>query len=220
MHTLAFDIYGTLINPMALDQVLFEMIGDKYLNFNDLWRNKQLEYSFRKAAMKTFNHFSECTLQALIYCDEYFDTKLSNEQKQQLLGMYRVLPPYPEVPPILEIIKSRGVQIVAFSNGKKDDLLSLFDHGKITHFFDMIVSVDDVKTFKPSPEVYDLLTRKSRASARDIWMISSNPFDIIGAGNFGLNTIWIKRNPEAVFDPFGYEPTQIVSGLKELKNLF
>lgn len=220
MKTIAFDIYGTLINPMALDEVLFEMIGDKNLVFNELWRNKQLEYSFRKAAMKIFNHFSECTLQALIYADEYFQTGLTSEQKSKLLGMYRVLPPYEEVPEFLEMIHSKGLQIAAFSNGKKDDLISLFEHGKIIDYFDLIVSVDDVKTFKPSPEVYQLLAEKCGTNKENIWMVSSNPFDVIGAGNFGLNTIWIKRNPKTVFDPFGYKPDYEVLGLEELEYLF
>ncbi|MDH5475542.1 MAG: haloacid dehalogenase type II, partial [Cyclobacteriaceae bacterium] len=74
--TFAFDIYGTLIDPLALSQVLERMIGNQAQSFNSLWRDKQLEYSFRKAAMKQFNHFSECTKQALKYCDDFFKTKL------------------------------------------------------------------------------------------------------------------------------------------------
>lgn len=220
MKTIAFDIYGTLINPMVLDEVLFEMVGNKNLIFNELWRVKQLEYSFRKAAMKTFNHFSECTLQALIYTDKYFQTRLTDDQKSRLLGMYRILPPYEEVPSFLEAIRRKGLQIVAFSNGTKDDLTSLFEHGNIIDFFDFVVSVDEVKTFKPSPEVYQLLVEKCETGKENIWMISSNPFDVIGAGNFGLNTVWIKRNPKEVFDPFGYQPDYEVRGLEEVLYLF
>lgn len=220
MKTIAFDIYGTLINPLALGEVLYEMMGEKSSEFNDLWRNKQLEYSFRKAAMKTFNHFSECTLQALDYADEYYNTRLSSEQKSKLLNMYRELAPYDEVPEFLSSLKDREIQIAAFSNGKKEDLISLFDHGKITKYFDLIVSVDEVKTFKPSPEVYELLTHKCATDKENIWMISSNPFDIIGAGNYGLNTVWIKRNPKAVFDPFGYQPDHEITNLDDVLNLF
>ena len=75
MKSFAFDIYGTLINPMALGQELEGMIGEQARSFNIMLRDKQLEYSFRKATMKKFNHFSECTQQALEYCDRYFNTE-------------------------------------------------------------------------------------------------------------------------------------------------
>ena len=203
--TFAFDIYGTLIDPMALGEALQRMIGDKATSFNALWRDKQLEYSFRKAAMKQFNHFSECTMQALEYCDEFLQTELSESQKNELLGMYRKLPAYNETEPCLKALKEKGHELIAFSNGKKDDLISLFEHADILHHFDQIVSVDEVRTFKPSPEVYDLLKQKSSASKENTWLISANAFDIIGASVTGLGTIWLKRNPNTVFDPFGIQ---------------
>lgn len=201
--TFAFDIYGTLIDPMALGQALEGMIGNQATVFNNLWRDKQLEYSFRKAAMKQFNHFSECTIQALEYCDEFFKTGLSEKQKKQLLGMYRKLPAYDETEPCLKSLKEKGHELIAFSNGKKEDLISLFEHANIHHYFDQIISVDEVGTFKPSPEVYELLSQKSSSSKENTWLISANAFDIIGASAIGLDTIWLKRNPAAVFDPFG-----------------
>ena len=219
MKTIAFDIYGTLINPMALDEVLEEMTGNNYLAFNELWRNKQLEYSFRKAAMKKFNYFGECTRQALDYCDQFFESKLTNEQKEELLGMYRKLPSYEESRACLEAVKDKGIQIAAFSNGRKEDLESLFRHAEIMDLFDLIVSVDEVRTFKPSPEVYQLLTEKCGGEKENIWMVSSNSFDIIGAGFYGLNTIWVQRNPKMVFDPFGYQPSKIVNDLSAVSTL-
>lgn len=203
MKTYAFDIYGTLIDPMALGKELEAMIGEQASAFNQLWRDKQLEYSFRKAAMKHFNHFSECTKQALDYCDAYYKTNLSEDQKKKLLGMYRTLPAYNETEACLKSLKENGDELIAFSNGKKEDLISLFNHAEIMQYFDQIVSVDEVRTFKPSPEVYKLLVQKSSSAMEDTWLVSSNAFDIIGAAAVGLSTIWLKRNPNAVFDPFG-----------------
>ena len=216
MQTLAFDIYGTLIDPMALGQILDAMIGENARSFNNLWRDKQLEYSFRKAAMKKFNHFSECTTQALEYCDAFFKTGLSESQKSELLGMYRKLPAYPETQRCLQALKEKEHEIIAFSNGKKDDLISLFENAGIIQYFDQIISVDEVQTFKPSPEVYHLLSEKSTSPTENTWLISANSFDIIGASACGLKTIWLKRNPTAVFDPFGIQYTMTFNSLLEI----
>lgn len=216
MKTYAFDIYGTLIDPMALGKELEAMIGENAVAFNQLWRDKQLEYSFRKAAMKQFNHFSECTQQALSYCDAYFKTSLSEEQRNNLLGMYRTLPAYDETEACLKSLKESGDELIAFSNGKREDLISLFNHSKIIQYFDQIVSVDEVRTFKPAPEVYKLLLQKSSSAMADTWLVSSNAFDIIGATAVGLSAIWLKRNPNAVFDPFGIPYTLMCTSLSDI----
>lgn len=216
MKTYAFDIYGTLIDPLALGEVLTGMIGAQAEPFNSLWRDKQLEYSFRKAAMKQFNYFSECTRQALTYCDTFFNTGLSENQRSELLGLYRKLPAYEETEACLQTLEEQGNELIAFSNGKKEDLISLFEHAGINQYFAQIISVDEVRTFKPSPEVYNLLAKKSSSSAADTWLVSANSFDIIGAAVCGLKTIWLKRNPAAVFDPFGIQYTVAVDNLTNI----
>lgn len=205
---------------MALGDTLHEMIGEKSVSFNNLWRDKQLEYSFRQAAMKRFNHFSECTRMALDYCDQFFKTDLAETDKNALLSMYRKLPAYDETVPCLQVLSKKDVEIFAFSNGKKDDLVSLFDHAGISGYFDKIISVDEVKTFKPAPEVYNLLASHAGRGGNDTWLISSNSFDIIGAAAIGLKTIWIKRKEDLVFDPFGIKPTHVISNLSQLSDLF
>lgn len=206
---------------MALSQELEGMVGSQSQPFNILWRDKQLEYSFRKAAMKQFNHFSECTSQALDYCDAFFNTKLSNDKKAKLLGMYRMLPAFEETASCLKELKKNGDEIIAFSNGKQNDLISLFEHANIIQYFNQIISVDEVKTFKPSPAVYELLAHKSSSEKENTWLVSANSFDIIGASAIGLKTIWLKRDPKAVFDPFGITYTYTFNSLSEIfKNPF
>ncbi len=216
MKSFAFDIYGTLIDPMALGKVLKGMIGEKAETFNNLWRDKQLEYSFRKATMEKFNHFSECTRQGLDYCDQFLSTSLSESQKAELLDMYRKLPAYAETEPCLKQLKESNHEVIAFSNGNNDDLNSLFENAGIIHYFDQIISVDEVETFKPSPKVYNLLINRSKSTIENTWLISSNAFDVIGASAVGLKTIWLKRNPKAVFDPFDIPFTHSIDNLADI----
>ena len=216
MPTIAFDIYGTLINPLSVGDLLAEIIGEKAPQFNALWRDKQLEYSFRKAAMKQFNYFSECTEMALHYCDEVFKTALSPADISALLAAYRQLPVYDDTEACLAGLKKQHTELIAFSNGKKSDLIDLFNHAGIINYFDQIVSVDEVEIFKPAPEVYHLLAKKSSSELALTSLVSANAFDVIGAGAIGMPTIWLKRNPSAVFDPFGYVPNRIVNSLSEI----
>lgn len=222
MTSLAFDIYGTLIDPMSLGKMLRTMIGneEKTKTFNILWRDKQLEYSFRKAAMGQFNHFSECTQQALSYCNDFLKARLSKEKMVELLGSYRKLPPYEETESCIKSLKEKGHEIIALSNGKKDDLISLFENSGLIDYFDLIISVDEVKKFKPSPEVYELLASKANADKENTWLVSANGFDVIGAGACGLKTVWLKRSPDAILDPFGYMPDLVVSSLLDLTHRF
>ena len=76
--------------------------------------------------------------------------------------------------------------------------------------------MDEVRTFKPSPEVYELLMQKSGSPKERTWMVSANAFDVIGAASVGLQTIWLKRNPDAVFDPFGITYNRVVNSLVEI----
>ncbi len=219
MPSIAFDIYGTLIDPLSVGTLLEEILGERATAFNQLWRTKQLEYSFRKAAMGQFNHFTECTHQALQYTNQALAAQLSESDQDRLRTAYRKLPAYPGVVPTLKALREQGHEILAFSNGKKSDLLALFEQAQISAWFDQVVSVDEVRTFKPAPEVYELLVQKTRADRSDTWLVSSNSFDVIGAGAVGLSTVWIQRKGQ-VLDPFGYQPTHIINTLTNLSELF
>jgi 2-haloacid dehalogenase len=82
--------------------------------------------------------------------------------------------------------------------------------------FEAVVSVDDIKTFKPNPDVYDYLVSRGGSPCGETWLISANPFDVIGAKSAHLRAAWVKRSPEAVFDPWEFEPDIVISDLLEL----
>jgi len=214
--TLAFDIYGTLIDTHGVKTSLNGMIGDRADAFSNLWREKQLEYSFRRGLMQNYQDFSVCTRDALEYCCQQLGEDLSSEQKQQLLQEYRTLPAFPDVEPCLKQLQEGDYRMFAFSNGAADAVTGLLQHAGIEQFFDGVVSVDEIKSFKPNPAVYAHFLRRSGATGANAWLISSNPFDVIGAMSAGMSAGWVQRSPQAVFDPWGIEPTIIVSSLTQL----
>lgn len=214
--TLAFDIYGTLIDTAGVTQTLQKWVGDDAVKFSDCWRQKQLEYSFRRGLMAQYADFSICTRDALTYTCQALNHPLTDQAKQELLQIYRVLPAFADAQPALDELKQAGHRLFAFSNGKPDDLTSLLTHAGIMPFFEGVVSVHDVSSFKPNPLVYQHFLRQASSPASDSWLVSSNPFDVIGARAASLNAAWVQRSPHIPFDPWGIEPTLTVSSLAEL----
>jgi len=218
MTTLAFDVYGTLINTHGVLTALEELVGDKAKAFSNTWRDKQLEYSFRKGLMQNYETFAVCTSQALDYTCAYYATDLSDEQRKGLMSLYRVLPAFDDVKEGLTRLKEAGFRLFAFSNGAAEALEVLLNNAGIRDLFLGVVSVDDIKSFKPNPAVYGHFLRQSKSTGGSAWLISSNPFDVIGAISAGMKSAWVRRSPEAIFDPWGIEPTITVTNLIELRD--
>lgn len=216
MTTLAFDIYGTLIDTNGVVETLRKFVNDKAESFSQTWRDKQLEYTFRRGLMQNYENFAVCTSQALDYTCAFYKVSLTDAQKAELLAIYRVLPAFNEVKEGLLQLKAVGYRLYAFSNGMTDALEMLLDNAGIRDLFLGVVSVDDIKTFKPSPGTYCHFLRQAEATGGTAWLISSNPFDVIGATSAGMKSAWVQRSPNAIFDPWGIDPTITVSNLLDL----
>jgi len=216
--TLAFDVYGTLIDTHGVVTALEDLVGDEAMFFSNTWRDKQLEYSFRKGLMQNYETFAVCTSQALDYTCAFYGAKLSIEQKKALMATYSSLPAFYDVKEGLARLKDSGHRLFAFSNGAADALEILLNNAGLRELFLGVVSVDEIKSFKPNPAVYGHFLRKSGATGGESWLISSNPFDVIGAISAGMKSAWVCRTSGAIFDPWGIEPTMTVSSLVELDN--
>ncbi len=215
--TLAFDVYGTLIDTHGVMVALGKHVGDKAFEFSRIWREKQLEYSFRRGLMQNYENFAFCTRNALDYTSSYFKVTLSQKDKEELMDAYKVLPAFHDVEEGLARAKMAGFRMFAFSNGSADAVEALLKNAGIRDCFTGVVSVDEIKSYKPNPGVYCHFLRRAGASGANAWLISSNPFDVIGAISSGMRAAWVKRSPEALFDPWGIEPTLTVNSRASCK---
>ena len=222
MTTLAFDVYGTLIDTAGVTCALKKMLGDdaKAETFSDQWRQKQLEYTFRYGVMAHYRDFRVCTRQALDYCCAQWRIDFSSEQREHLMAQYLNLPAFNDVMDGLEVLSHSKIKMYAFSNGTPDDLEQLLRHAGIRKFFAEVISVDEVSTFKPNPAVYHHFLQRADARAQHSWLISGNPFDVCGARAIGMQAVWLRRNPAAVFDPWEFAPTHEVATFAEMAALF
>lgn len=214
--TLAFDVYGTLIDTHGVVSTLQNLIGDQARNFSHTWREKQLEYCFRRGLMQNYETFAVCTSHALDYSCAFHNVYLTKEQKSNLLESYRSLPAFEDVEEGVAKLRDKNHRLFAFSNGATAAVDALLVAAKIRHYFDGVVSTDELKSFKPNPAVYSHFLRKSEAKGSEAWLISSNPFDVIGALSAGMSGAWVRRTKSAIYDPWGIEPTITVENLGEL----
>jgi 2-haloacid dehalogenase len=114
------------------------------------------------------------------------------------------------------MLKSQGLRLFAFSNGTRQAVEKLLAHAKIRELFLGVISVDDIKTFKPSPAAYAYFLRSAEAHNGASWLISSNLFDVTGAISAGMQSAWIQRSSDAIFDPWEIQPTVKAHSLLEL----
>ena len=216
LPVLGFDVYGTLINPFGIEEHLQPVFGERAKRAAELWRNKQLEFSFRRALMRKYQNFNVCTAQALSYVSAQLGTPLSKRDHGALLEQYLHLPVYRDALGGLQLLRDCDFQLFAFSNGTAETVRGLLEWNGIAQFFSGIVSVDELQTFKPDPIVYEHFVKHVRMPSDSVWLISSNPFDVIGAKASGLRAAWVQRDLALVFDPWEFPPDMVLHSLEEL----
>jgi 2-haloacid dehalogenase len=212
---IAFDIYGTVVDPGGIVAELGEAFGARAPLAARSWREKQLEFTFRRAVMRRYVDFDLCTAQALDYVSGELGVELTGERRRALLDACLRLPAYPEAGRALEMLRGAGHRIVALTNGTEKSVRMLLQHARIDGFFEMILSADSVRTFKPDAAVYGLVERTG-VPREKVWLVSGNPFDVIGAKAQGLKAAWVQRDPGRVFDPWEFEPDAVIGNLEEL----
>tara|TARA_R110001583_G_scaffold52164_3_gene162313 strand:+ start:522 stop:1190 length:669 start_codon:yes stop_codon:yes gene_type:complete len=215
-QVIGFDVYGTLVDPVEMGKHLQALAGGQANAFGQLWHDKKVEFAFRRALMEQYQDFSVCTRQALQYCLQQFGIQLSEQAQQDLMAEFSNLAAFEDVVPGLAALKKQGHRLAAFSNGPETAVRTLLDRAEVIAQLDDVISVDDIRTYKPSPRVYQYLMQRTNATVDNCWMVSSNPWDVIGAKCAGLKAAWIQRDPAKVFDPWDVEPDLVVKDLIEL----
>jgi len=166
--------------------------------------------------MQNYKNFSECTRAALAYSCAYHQVALSRAQTEELLALYGSLPAFEDAADGLSRLRQAGYRLFAFSNGAAETVEGLLTNAGIRDFFQGIVSTDALRSFKPNPAVYCHFLREAKAVGGAAWMISGNPFDVIGALSAGMKAVWVRRSPKVIFDPWEFEPQLTVSNLRDL----
>lgn len=196
-----FDAYGTLFDVHAAIGRHRAAVGPDADRFSDLWRVKQLEYTWTSTLAGRYADFWTLTQRALDFCFERFPA-VDRSLRGDLLNAYLKLDAYPDAQKVLRALRARGDETAILSNGAPPMLASAVEAAGLKTDLDAVLSVDVLKMFKPRMEVYALVTKEFACKPADVVFVSSNRWDAMGATTFGFRTVWINRagNPDEYTD--------------------
>ena len=211
-----FDAYGTLFDVNSAAEKCKDKIGNKWETFANFWRTTQLEYTWLRSLMKRHKNFWEVTEDSLEKSMKVFN--IDKNMKDELLNLYKVLSPYPEVKSVLENLKKKNFKLAILSNGTPALLKELVLSNKLDNLFDDLFSIEQVKIYKPEPRVYEMPIKKYSIKSNEITFLSANTWDVSGGGNFGYNSIWVNRN-NSEFDILDFQPKNEINNLTQLLDI-
>ena len=213
IKVVVFDAYGTLFDVNSAAEKCKDKIGTKWEAFANFWRTTQLEYTWLRSLMKRHKNFWEVTEDSLDKSMRVFN--INKSMKNELLNLYKILSPYPEVKEVLEDLKKKNLKLAILSNGTPALLNELVASNELNNLFDDLFSIEEVKVYKPDSRVYEIPIKKYNVRKNEITFLSANTWDVSGGGNFGYNSIWVNRN-KSEFDILDYQPKNEINNLTQL----
>ena len=209
VDALVFDAYGTLYDVHSVVRRCETCFPGKGTQLSQLWRAKQLEYTWQRSLMQRYVPFSEITREALAYSCAALGVDAATHM-EELMGEYLRLAPFPEVPAALERLTMKRAIL---SNGSPDLLEPMVRNSGLR--FDAVLSVDELRIYKPAPHVYELAERRLNVAKERIGFVSSNCWDALGARSYGFRVYWINRTG-APLDRLGFRPNAELRSLAQL----
>jgi 2-haloacid dehalogenase len=213
---LVFDAYGTLFDVFSVTALCERLFSGKGDALAHLWRTKQLQYTFLRSLMGRYMDFWQLTEDGLVYAAKSLNLELTGGKRQQLMESYLHLTPFPDVKPGLGALKKLGFRLAILSNGTPDMLNAVAKDAGFDTLMDAIISVDEVKIFKPSPRVYELAPERLKVDAGALGFVSSNSWDVSGAASTGLTTFWIQRSVTEPPEELGFAASRVVRAITDL----
>jgi 2-haloacid dehalogenase len=240
IKAVVFDAYGTLYDIQSVAAVTEEAFPGYGEIVTQIWRIKQLEYTWLRSLMGRYEDFSVITRDSLAYTLRVLGLKCDPAAFERIMDKYLHLDLYPDAMAALTAMKHRKLAIL--SNGSTGMLTTLVRNSGLDRVLDATISIDAKRIFKPSPDAYSLIEARLGTKPAEVLFVSSNPWDACGAKAFGLNVAWIERvTPEAMalacvksdfvppltmfkairtqMDELGLEPDHRIHALSELPDL-
>lgn len=216
----AFDMFGTVFDVHSVVAACRDAFGEEGDEFSKFWRRKQLEYSWLRASMGRFRRFSGVTYDALDTALAVYGRAHDTALRERLIAEYKKVAAFPDAAPSLDALAGLGITRAVLTNGSHDMVNSALAANRLADKFEHTFSAEDVETYKPRPEVYEMARKGLGLEPHEILLVSAHPWDIAGAESFGFQGAWIDR-PEAGhhLETLGFDPYYHVNGLDEFADL-
>ncbi len=212
-----FNAYGAVLDTYLPFEEYKDQLGEHALVIYKLWRSKRLQYSSQLSLMNRYTSYDLISKYALEFACDVYGVK-DAAIKKNILEAHSKLDCYPDVKDVLQALKDAGKTTAVLSNGSPQKLSSALKNAGLDNLLDGIYSTEQIKTYKPSPVVYELVEGKLALPRNKICFVSSNSWDIAGAASYGFNSVWInryKRTPEHL----PYQADKEISKLSELTSI-
>lgn len=222
MHAIkavVFDLYGTLYDVYSVRTSCERIFPGQGEMVSKMWRQKQLEYTWMRTLMGQYQDFESATLDALRYTCGSLGLALDADGEAHLCSEYLSLTPFADVPQALQQLRAAGLKTAILSNGSRHSIRQVVGNSGLTNSFDHLISVDEVRLFKPHQKVYELAMDTLHLGESEILFVSCNSWDATGAKYFGYPVCWINRS-NGVFDQLGIVPDIVVSDVGVLASRF
>lgn len=187
-----FDAYGTLFDVSSVARGAQDALGERWQALSDLWRTKQLQYTWLRGLGGHHADFWQVTGDALDFAMSTLGIE-DDALRARLMDLYLSIAAYPEVPAMLAELKSRGIKLAILSNGSPRMLAAAVANSGIAEYFDAVLSVEEVGVFKPHPSVYGMAPQRLDLNKEQICFLSSNGWDAFAAKAFGFRVLWCNR---------------------------
>ena len=240
IKAVVFDAYGTLYDVQSVAAVTDTAFPGYGELISQIWRLKQLEYTWLRSLMGRYEDFSVITRDSLSFTLKTLGLTFDAAIFERIMDKYVHLDLYPDAKQTLAALKGRKLAIL--SNGSTDMLNALVRNSGLDAILDATISIDSTRIFKPSPRTYELIEAHLGVRPQEVLFVSSNPFDVCGAKSFGLNVAWVERvTPQAMaaelakadlvrplsmfkairmqMDEYGLEPDYRIGALADLPKL-
>lgn len=212
-----FDAYGTLFDTQSVAERCQQALGADWRAFSDLWRTKQLQYTWLRSLMGRHADFWQVTGEALDFALQAFG-RADIALRAQLMQQYLALDAFPDAAAALGALKAKGIRTGILSNGTPTMLAAAVNTSRLTRLLDVTLSVEPAAIFKPHPSVYQHAVDILALPAQRIGFVSSNGWDAHGAAAFGLRSIWVNR-AKAPDERLPVHPEATIASLAELPAL-
>ncbi|MFM7697986.1 MAG: haloacid dehalogenase type II [Limnohabitans sp.] len=223
IRLVVFDAYGTLFDVYSVGAVAESLFPGQGAALSVLWRDKQIEYSrlislsdpLNPLGSRHYQSFWDLTRLALQYSCQRLQLELTPAKQKQLMDQYSHLEPFEENLEVLQALKNAGMQSAILSNGSPEMLHSAVSSAGMTGYIDKVLSVDEVRQFKTTPQSYGLVTHHYPTDVREVLFVSSNSWDALGATWFGFKSFWVNRLG-LPFETLGPRPNHSGASLRDI----
>ena len=223
IRLVVFDAYGTLFDVYSVSAMAETLFPGQGSALSVLWRDKQIEYSrlvtlsdpMNPLGSRHYQSFWDLTRLGLQYACQKLGLELTPPKQKQLMDQYAQLKPFEENKDVLQHLQAIGMRCAILSNGSPDMLAKAVSSAGMTGLIDKVLSVDEVRQFKTSPQSYGLVTHHYPMDVREVLFVSSNSWDALGATWYGFKSFWVNRQG-LPFETLGPRPTHSGSSLKDI----